>query len=103
MKNTACRTKMILPVLIAICMGAVLNRPTKAQNLELQQRVAEIKQTAEKNKQNLFQYTWVEQVTISLKGEQKKRSTSKCVSDRTGSPKKLLLIHPIVLNQVVAA
>ena len=94
---------MILPVLIAICMGAVLSCPSKAQNLELQQRVAEIKQTAEKNKQNLFQYTWVEQVTISLKGEQKKQEHFQVRLDRTGSPKNSLLIHPIVLNQVEAA
>ena len=83
MRNTACRTKMMLPILIAICMGAVLNRPTKAQNTELQQRVAEIKQRAEKNKRNLFQYTWVEQVTISLKGEQKKTGALPSAS-RTG-------------------
>jgi hypothetical protein len=44
-----------------------------AQNPELQQKVAAIKQAAAQNKQALAQYTWVEQVTISLKGEQKKQ------------------------------
>ena len=94
MRNTACRTKMILPVLIAICMGAVFNRPTKAQNPELQQRVAEIKQTAEKNKQNLFQYTWVEQVTISLKGEQKKQEHFQVRLGPDGQPQKTSLDPP---------
>jgi nucleoside diphosphate kinase len=43
-----------------------------AQNPELQQRVAEIKQAAAANKQALAQYTWQEQETISVKGEVKK-------------------------------
>jgi hypothetical protein len=44
-----------------------------AQNPEMQQKVAEVKQAMAQNKQALAQYTWVEQVTISLKGEQKKQ------------------------------
>ena len=44
-----------------------------AQNPELQQRVAEIKESAAKNKQSLASYSWTETVTISLKGEQKKQ------------------------------
>lgn len=48
-------------------------RLVAAQNPELQQRVAELKQAIAMNKQALAQYTWVEQVTISLKGEQKKQ------------------------------
>jgi hypothetical protein len=39
----------------------------------LRQKVAEIKQAAAQNKQVLMQFTWVEQVTIILKGEQKKQ------------------------------
>jgi len=40
--------------------------PTRAaQNPEMQQRVAEIKEAAAKNKQALSQLTWVEQVNIS--------------------------------------
>ena len=44
-----------------------------AQNPELQQRVAEIKESTAKNKQALASYSWTETVTISLKGEQKKQ------------------------------
>lgn len=44
-----------------------------AQSPEVQERVAEVKEATAKNKQALAQYTWVEQVTISLKGEQKKQ------------------------------
>src|SRR5215472_14881668 len=46
---------------------------TAAQNQEMQEKVADIKQAVAMNKQALAQYTWVEQVTISLKGEQKKQ------------------------------
>ncbi|MBV8830882.1 MAG: hypothetical protein JO108_16795 [Acidobacteriaceae bacterium] len=44
-----------------------------AQNQQMQERVAEVKALAARNKQALMQYTWVEEVTISLKGEQKKQ------------------------------
>jgi hypothetical protein len=74
MRNTerpALRTT--LPVLLALLSGAAFIRPANAQNPELQQRVADIKQSMAKNKQALVQYTWNEQVTISLKGEEKKQ------------------------------
>jgi hypothetical protein len=59
--------------LLLILAGAISICPVNAQNPELKQRVAEIKQSIAANKQALAQYTWVEQVTISLKGEQKKQ------------------------------
>ncbi len=43
-----------------------------AQNPALQQRLAELKQSSAKNKQALARYTWLEQQTISLKGQVKK-------------------------------
>jgi hypothetical protein len=44
----------------------------QAQNPEMQQRLAEIKQSSAANKQALARYTWAEQQTIRLKGEAKK-------------------------------
>jgi len=44
----------------------------RAQNAELQQRVAEIKQAIAANKQMLAQYTWHEQQTVSVKGQVRK-------------------------------
>ena len=52
---------MTLPVFLA------------AQSQEMSERVAEVKEAVARNKQALAQYTWVEQVTISLKSEQKKQ------------------------------
>jgi len=73
MRNTKSGAfKTAMGVLTILLLSPAFNRPVNAQNAELQQRVAEIKQSAAKNKQALAQYTWIEQVTISLKGEQKK-------------------------------
>jgi hypothetical protein len=63
---------MFLP-LFAISGGNFFNPPTKAQGPELQERVAELKESMAKNKMSLAQYTWTEQVNISLKGELKKQ------------------------------
>jgi hypothetical protein len=48
-------------------------RPVNAQNAEVQQRVADIKESMAKNKQAMASYTWTETVTINLKGEEKKQ------------------------------
>jgi hypothetical protein len=58
---------------LVLLAGAVRITPANAQNPELQQRVAEVKESAAKNKQALASYSWNETVTISLKGEQKKQ------------------------------
>src|SRR5664279_5088540 len=74
MKNKALRIlSSTLLAALFLWIGSLLNLPAEAQNPELQQRVAELKENMAKNKQMLAQYTWVEQVTISLKGEQKKQ------------------------------
>ena len=62
-----------LLTLLGLWAAAEFVRPTNAQGPELQQRVAEVKEAAARNKQALASYTWTEQVTISLKGEQKKQ------------------------------
>src|SRR6476620_4687130 len=67
----AFRTMLLLFFVLAV--SPLFGRTARAQNQELQQHIAEIKQAAAKNKQALAQYTWVEQVNISLKGEQKKQ------------------------------
>ena len=61
-----------------------------AQNPELQQKVAEAKEAVARNKQELAQYTWVEQVTISLKGEQKKQEHFQVRLGPDGKPQKQL-------------
>src|SRR5262249_12051272 len=59
-----------------------------AQDPELQQKLAAIKEAAAANKQELAQYAWTEQQTISLKGEVKKRTTYEVRLGPDGQPQK---------------
>ena len=71
MRNQLWRVfRVALPALLAL---AGLSRSDAAQNPEMQEKVADVKEAVAMNKQALAQFTWVEQVTISLKGEQKKQ------------------------------
>jgi hypothetical protein len=73
MKNTARNTLNITAKAFFILLaGAAAPCAIYAQSPEVQQRVSEIKESGAKNKQALASYTWNEQVTISLKGEEKK-------------------------------
>jgi len=71
-----------------------LGRPLLAQNQEMRERVAEVKEAAARNKQALAQYTWVEQVTIILKGEQKKQEHFQVRLGPDGKPQKQSLDPP---------
>jgi hypothetical protein len=53
-----------------------------------------VKEAAAKNKQAIAQYTWVEQVTISLKGEQKKQEHFQVRLGPDGKPQKQSLDPP---------
>jgi hypothetical protein len=72
MQNHSRQFKLTLWTAITIC--AMLSTITQAlaQSPELQEKLAQIKQSSAANKQALAHYTWLEQQTISLKGEVKK-------------------------------
>jgi hypothetical protein len=80
--------------LLLVLSAATSICPANAQNQELQQRVAQIKEATAKNKQALAQYTWVEQVTISLKGEEKKQEHFQVRLGPNGKPQKTSLDPP---------
>src|SRR5579862_6969909 len=84
---------MFLP-LLAVSAAVVFAPPARGQNQELQERVAEIKEAVAKNKQAMAQYTWVEQVSISLKGEQKKQEHFQVRLGPDGKPQKTSLDPP---------
>ena len=95
MKNTVTRIfGSTMVVAFFLLAASLFNPPINAQNPELQQRVAEIKESMAKNKQLLAQYTWVEQVTISLKGEQKKQEHFQVRLGPDGKPQKTSLDPP---------
>lgn len=95
MKNTARRilstTLLTLPVLLA---GVGFAPSAKAQSPELQQRVANVKEAAARNKQALAPYSWNELVTISLKGEQKKQEHFQVRLGPDGKPQKTSMDPP---------
>ena len=83
--------KLLLAIEIVAMVGAAA---VSAQNPELQQKVADVKQAMAANKQAIAQYTWVEQVTVSLKGEQKKQEHFQVRMGPDGKPQKQSLDPP---------
>lgn len=81
-------------ILLLLLFGVLFIRPVFAQNPELKQHVAELKESMVENKQALAQYTWAEQVTISLKGEQKKQLHFQVRLGPDGKPQKTSLDPP---------
>ena len=74
MTNLARRTlSTAVPSLLVLLAGTGVSLPANAQNPELQQQVSDVQSSMAKNKQALASYSWNEQVTISLKGEEKKQ------------------------------
>jgi hypothetical protein len=95
MKNKARRILSItLLTLLGILAGAGFFDHASAQNPELQQRVADVKEASAKNKQAMMSYTWVEVITISLKGEQKKQEHFQVRLGPDGKPQKTSLDPP---------
>ena len=94
MKNTAKHILSETLTTLFILLALVGSIPANAQNPELQQRVAEIKEAAAKNKQDLMSYSWNELVTISLKGEQKKQEHFQVRLGPDGKPQKTSLDPP---------
>lgn len=95
MKETAHKDFSItLSATFVLLFAGCFNGLANAQTPELQQKVAELKQAAAMNKQELGQYTWVEQVTISIKGEQKKQEHFQVRLGPDGKPQKTSLDVP---------
>jgi len=89
MKSNASRNSIFFIHLFGLLLfGFLTLSPVRGQAPELQQRVAELKESMAANKQQLAQYTWVEQVTISLKGEQKKQESFQVKTGPDGKPQK---------------
>jgi hypothetical protein len=59
-------------------LAVTTSAPMFAQNAELQQKLAVVKQTVAQNKQKLLQYQWIETRQLTLKGEDKPPSQERC-------------------------
>ena len=71
-----------------LALAAVIVPSLKTQGTEMQQHLAELKQSLAFNKQVLANYTWLEQQIISLKGEQKKEELYNVQLGPDGKPQK---------------
>lgn len=71
-----------------LALSPVLAPRAAAQNPELQQRVAEVKQSAAQNKQALAQYSWQQQETIAIKGDVKDTKIYQVHLGPDGKPQK---------------
>src|SRR5579863_6724510 len=95
MRNNVGRIWSVALLIPFVFLGSVgFSRPANAQNQELQERVAEMKEAVAKNKQAMTQYTWVEQINISVKGEQKKQEHFQVRLGPDGKPQKTSLDPP---------
>ena len=65
-----------------------------AQNSELQEKVAAVKQSAAENKQKLRQYQWIATTQLSLKGDPKPASTNLCRYGPDGQVQQNLVSPP---------
>ncbi len=68
--------------------------PAIAQNSELQEKLAAVKQVAAENKQQLRQYQWTETTQLTLKGDAKPPATSLCQYGPDGQVQKTLIGAP---------
>lgn len=68
---TSLLTSLLLLTAAIVAVCSLATQSAGAQNQELQQRLAEVKEAAAKNKQALAHYSWQEQETIAIKGNVK--------------------------------
>jgi hypothetical protein len=74
----------------AVCFSMLLTAvpPAAAQNPQLEEKLAAVKQSIAANKQALARYTWQEQETISVKGEVKDTKMYQVQMGPDGQPQK---------------
>jgi hypothetical protein len=75
-------------VTAAIVFASLMVSSAAAQDQQIQQRLAELKESAARNKQALAQYTWREQQTIAIKGNVKDTKLSQVHIGPDGKPEK---------------
>jgi hypothetical protein len=86
-RSVACLSAAVFAIVALAAFSAM------AQNPELQEKLAMVKQSAAQNKQALSQYTWQEQQTTSLKGDVKKQQMFQVHMGPDGKPQKTELMQ----------
>jgi hypothetical protein len=82
MNRSLMATARIIPIFKRLIILSALTLPATlsafAQNAELQEKLAAVRQAAAENKQRLRQYQWTETTQITLKGDQKPPTQNLC-------------------------
>lgn len=81
-------------ILFVFVTGSIFPRVVTAQNPGMQEKVADVEEAVARNRQALAQYTWQEQVIISVKGEEKKQGHFQVHLGPDGKPQKTCLDPP---------
>ncbi len=76
----------------AVLLASAL--PLLAQNPQLQQKVAAVKQAAAENRQRLHQYRWIETTQLILKGDKKPPTQNMCQYSSNGQVLKTAIGPP---------
>jgi hypothetical protein len=97
MLRKECFRILLVAVLFVTSLGVA--GALLAQDGGMQQKIAELKESMAKNKQAIAQYTWVETVTISLKGQEKKEQHYQVQMGPDGKPQKTSLDPPPAADQ----
>ena len=84
------RRSVVLCIVAVLAVVAPAGPPASAQNPQLQQGVAEIRQLIAANRQSLSHYTWLQQQTILVKGEVKKVQLYQVHLGPDGKPQRVL-------------
>jgi len=95
-KETATGTAGAIAKRLIMAATAVLLAitPALAQNTQVQEKVAAVKQIIADNKQKLMQYQWIETTQITLKGDLKPPKQNSCVYGPDGQVQKTLITPP---------
>ncbi|HUO33553.1 MAG TPA: hypothetical protein VMU43_01035 [Candidatus Acidoferrum sp.] len=89
MKDMNLRTiRNVFFIAFAFLIGSVFLRTVQAQNSEIQEKLAAVKQAAMENKQKLRQYQWIETTQLTLKGDAKPPTENLCLYGPDGSVQK---------------
>jgi hypothetical protein len=68
--------------------------PAFAQNPEIQEKLAAVKQAAAENKQKIRQYQWIETTQLTLKGDAKPPTKNSCLYGPDGKVQKTMIGAP---------
>jgi len=79
---------LLVAASVALSLGSTTVPRVRDQNPEVKERLAEVKAALAKNRQQLADYTWVEQDILSVKGEERKEELFQVRLGPDGKPQK---------------